>query len=59
MNGYVGGFNGQQVEVKADSLYAAKQKVVEHFKPSKKNMGLVWVVLAEMNGEPVVHVAVD
>ena len=58
-NGYVGGFNDQKVEVYAGSLYEAKQKVVAHFKPKKKDAGLVWVVLAEFNGEQVVHVAVD
>lgn len=43
---YVGGLNGQKVELYASSLADAKEQVVKYFKPSKKNMGLVWVQLA-------------
>lgn len=55
MNGYVGGLNDQRVEVHADNLWDAKQKVIELVKPRKKDMGLVWVLLAEKDGEQVCH----
>lgn len=58
--GYIAGFNGDEtIEIYATSLYAAKQQAMAHFKPSKKNAMLVWVVLAEKDGQPVTHVAVD
>lgn len=44
---YVCGFNGQKVGIYARSLAEAKQRAVEHFKPKKRDMGLVWVELAE------------
>lgn len=42
---YTGGLNGQEIQVYAPSLYDAKVLVVNYFKPSKKNLGMVWVVL--------------
>lgn len=42
---YTGGLNGQDIQVYAPSMFAAKELVVKYFKPSKKNLGLVWVVL--------------
>lgn len=42
---YTGGLNGQVIQVYAPTGFAAKELVVKHFKPSKKNLGLVWVVL--------------
>ena len=42
---YTGGLNGQEIQVYAPSGLAAKELVVKYFKPSKKNLGLVWVVL--------------
>ena len=59
VNGYVAGFNGQQVEVWANSLWAAKQEALKVFKPSKKQAGLVWVLLAEQDGQPVEQVATN
>ena len=55
--GYIGFFKGKRVEVYAPSLYAAKEKVLAHFKPSKKDSGLVSVMLAEVDGKEVTHVA--
>ena len=43
---YIAGIQGKKVGLYAESLYAAKQKAVEHFRPSKKTMGLLWVELA-------------
>ena len=42
---YTGGLNGQVIQVYAPTGLAAKERVVKYFKPSKKNLGLVWVVL--------------
>ena len=43
---YIAGFQGKTVGLYAESLRAAKQKAIEHFRPSKKAMGLLWVELA-------------
>lgn len=43
---YIAGFEGKKVGLYASSLLAAKQKAVEHFRPSKKKAGLIWVELA-------------
>lgn len=42
---YTGGLNGQVIQVYAPTGLAAKELVVKYFKPSKKNLGLVWMVL--------------
>lgn len=42
---YTGGLNGQEIQVYAPTGLAAKELVVKYFKPNKKNLGLVWVVL--------------
>lgn len=44
---YLAGFKGERVGLYASSLAAAKQKAVEHFKPKKKDAGLLWVELDE------------
>lgn len=44
---YIAGLNGKKVGLYARSLTAAKQTAVEHFKPKKRDMGLLWVELAE------------
>ena len=59
MNGYIAFFNGKRHELHAESLYAAKQAAVAHFKPAKTKQHMVSVMLAERGGEPVVHTAVD
>jgi hypothetical protein len=59
VNGYVAFFNDKRTEVYADSLYQAKQKAITHFKPRKSQEHMVSVVLAEKDGQPVTHVAVD
>jgi hypothetical protein len=57
--GYVGFVEGQRVEVHAESLYAAQQKVRAAYKGRKKYPS-VNVMLAELpNGEPYVQRAVD
>jgi hypothetical protein len=47
MRTYQAFFNGRSEEIQADSLYAAKCKALEVFKPRKKDVGLVAVVLAD------------
>ena len=59
MNGYIGFYNGKRVELHADTLYEAKLAALAHFAPPKRRAGEVHVALAEMNGEPVVHIAAD
>jgi hypothetical protein len=57
MNGYIAFYNGKRFEVYAESLISAKEKAVEYFKPAKSKRHMVSVMLAEKNGEPVVHKA--
>lgn len=57
MNGYIAFFNGKRIEVYADNLYQAKLKAIAEFKAPKSKAHMVSVVLAEKNGEQVVHVA--
>lgn len=60
MYGYVAYFNGRRHELRASSLYEAKQRAIAHFKPRKSQEHMVAVVLAERSdGTPVVHTAVD
>ncbi|QEM41140.1 hypothetical protein HYP85_gp043 [Pseudomonas phage Zuri] len=44
---YIAGYLNQKIGLYAKDLWAAKQLAVTHFKPSKKNSGLLWVELAE------------
>ena len=57
MNGYVGFAKGKSVEVHAVDLYRAKIKAHEALKAAgvRCNRYEVAVVLAEKDGEPVVH----
>jgi hypothetical protein len=57
--GYVAFFGGKRHELYAESLWDAKQKAIAHFRPRKKQEHMVSVVLAEVDGEPVTHIAVD
>ena len=53
LNGYIAFYEGKQVEVRAKSLYAAKLKALELFKPTKRKAHMLSVVLAEKDGEAV------
>ncbi|MCA6372266.1 MAG: hypothetical protein IM631_12875 [Cytophagales bacterium] len=57
MNGYKAFFNGKETDIYADSLYQAKQKAIEFFKPAKSKAHMVHVHLCELAGKQVVHVA--
>lgn len=58
-NGYVAFYNGKRTEVHAESLYAAKLKAIEIFKPAKSKQHMVSVTLAELDGLPVTHIATE
>jgi hypothetical protein len=55
MNGYVCFYKGKRWECHAPSLLDAKLKALENFRVHRSRGYLVSVVLAEKNGEPVVH----
>ena len=57
MYGYVCFYKGKRIEVYADSSYAAQQKAAAQFKAKKPYE--VTAVLAEKNGQPVIHTAVN
>lgn len=52
MHGFKAFYNDKTVDVYADSLYAAKLKAIEHFKPRKSQQHMVSVVLCEKNVDP-------
>jgi hypothetical protein len=56
MYGYIALYQGRRHELHADSLYAAKQAAVAHFKAPKSKQHLVTVHLAEVDGETVTQV---
>lgn len=56
MNGYVCFFNSKRIEVRAESLWDAKQKAIAAFKAPKSKAHMVSVTLAEKDGKEVVHV---
>lgn len=55
MNGYVAFYGNKQVDVYADTLYAAKLKAIAELKVPKSKQGLLSVTLAEKEGETVTH----
>jgi hypothetical protein len=59
MNGYIFFYNGKRIELHAASLYEAKVKALDIFKPPKSKAHMVHGTLAEIDGKEVTHVAVD
>ncbi len=55
MNGYIAFFNGKQYEVHAETSFQAQEKAIAYFKPAKSKRHLVYVHLAEKDGEQVTH----
>lgn len=55
MNGYIAFYKGRRTEVHADTSYAAQGKAAAFFKVPKKKEHEVTVMLAEKDGQPVVH----
>lgn len=45
-NPYVAILHGKRIELYAQTLYAARQKAVEHFRPKKRDLYLIAVELA-------------
>jgi hypothetical protein len=45
--GYIGMFNGKQIEFYAPSLYKAKEKAVTYFRPARSKEHMVHVYLVE------------
>lgn len=54
-NGYICFYNGKQIEVHADTLFAAKEEAVRRFKPPKSKQHMVHCHLAEKDGKAVIH----
>ena len=44
---YIAGLNGKTIGFYASGLWPAKQFATAHFKPKKKETGLLWVELAK------------
>lgn len=57
MNGYICFYRGKRLEVHASTSYEAQTKAAQIFKAKKSYE--VDVHLAEKEGKPVVHTAVD
>ena len=55
MNTYIAIFNGRQLELQADSMYAAVVMARKELKVSKSMEGLLAVVLVAKGDEAVVH----
>ena len=53
--GYIAYYNGQKKELVANDMYQAKLKAIELFKVPKSKQGLLAVVLAEVEGKPVLQ----
>ena len=53
MHGYVAFYKGKRIEVRADTTFAAQKIAAKIFKA--KQTYQVTVMLAEKNGEPVIH----
>ena len=58
-NGYIAFYNNKKIELFAESLYSAKLKAVAKMRVPKSKQHMVSVVLAEINNNPVIHIAVD
>ena len=59
MNGYICFYKNQRTEVYAETMFKAKDQAIKHFKVGPKQEQHVHVHLAEKNGEPVIHTAID
>ncbi len=57
MNGYVCFYRGKRIEIYAETTLDAQRKAAAQFKAKKSYE--VHVVLAELRGETVTHIAVD
>ena len=53
INGYVCFYNGQRIEVYAQSVLGARLKAENSFKPPRRQRHMISVVLAERGGQVV------
>lgn len=53
--GYIAMYMGAKIEIYAASLWEAKQKAVSILKVPRSKHHMVIVMLAEKDGEPVIH----
>ena len=56
MNGYIGFYKGKRFETYAETSYAAQCKMAKENNVKEKDRYKIDVVLAEKNGETVVHI---
>lgn len=50
---YECGFNGRRETIEASSLLDAKRKAIGLFQPRRTQEHMVWVVLANRDGQPI------
>lgn len=43
---YIAGLADQKIGLYAPSLHAGKQLALKHFRPTRKNLNLVWIQVA-------------
>lgn len=55
MNGYIAFYDNKRLELYAETLWEATVKARVTFRAPKSRQHLVTVMLAEQDGEPVVH----
>jgi len=55
MNKYKAFYNGRETEVDADTLFGAKEKAIQFFRPPKSKAHMVHVHLLSVGGREVVH----
>lgn len=53
MNGYIGYYSGQTVDIYAATKFEAKTKALAHFRAPRSKQHMVHVELAEKDGEQV------
>lgn len=49
---YGAGLKGKEIYLYASSLAAAKQTAINYFRPKKREVNLIWVVLADQPIDP-------
>ena len=53
--GYVAFYNGKRTEIYAESLSKARDMAEVFYRPPKSKRHMISVLLAEKDGEPVIH----
>lgn len=59
MNGYVCLYGNQRLDIRAETTYEAIQETAKRLKVPKKKQYLISATLAEKDGKPVIHTAVN